>query len=77
MTKTHTITKNGSHGTATYYPGNSKFVFPSLYYSPVEGFIGEDIIKYRVTNDGTDDLVDDDTEPNPMSDEKTIRITVK
>ena len=77
LTKTHTITKNGSHGTATYYPGNSKFVFPSLYYSPVEGFIGEDIIKYRVTNDGTDDLVDDDTEPNPMSDEKTIRITVK
>tara|TARA_R110000737_G_scaffold353155_2_gene402701 strand:+ start:689 stop:2389 length:1701 start_codon:yes stop_codon:yes gene_type:complete len=77
LTKTHTITKNGSHGTAEYYPPSSKHVFPSLYYYPSKGFIGEDIIKYRVTNDGTDNLVDDDTAINPMSDEKTIRITVK
>ena len=51
--------------------------FPNLVYTPNPGFVGEEILKYRVDHDGTSALTDDDTAVNPMSDEKTIRITVK
>ena len=80
FTKRHTITKNGSHGTATWVgldEGSSSNTYPYILYTPIRGFLGEDVIKYRVTHDGTSSLVDDDTATNPMSDEKTIRITVK
>ena len=78
LTKRHTITKNGSHGTATWGgidEGGAQY--PRIVYTPIKGFLGEDVIKYRVTHDGSNSLVDDDTAKNPMSDEKTIRITVK
>ena len=78
LTKRHTITKNGSHGTATWGgvdEGGTQY--PYIAYTPIKGFLGEDVIKYRVTHDGSNSLVDDDTATNPMSDEKTIRITVK
>lgn len=78
LTKRHTITKNGSHGTATWGgidEGGPQY--PRIVYTPIKGFLGEDVIKYRVTHDGSNGLVDDDAATNPMSDEKTIRITVK
>ena len=78
LTKRHTITKNGSHGAATTtVVDESGAQSPFVTYTPIKGFLGEDVIKYRVTHDGTSSLVDDDTAANPMSDEKTIRITVK
>ena len=78
LTKRHTITKNGSHGTATWGGGGEGDAqYPYIAYTPIKGFLGEDVIKYRVTHDGSNSLVDDDTATNPMSDEKTIRITVK
>ena len=80
LTKRHTITKNGSHGAATWTAGvngEGGTQYPYITYTPIKGFLGEDVIKYRVTHDGTSSLVDDDTAANPMSDEKTIRITVK
>ena len=78
LTKRHAITKNGSHGTATWGDGeDGGGQYPYITYTPIKGFLGEDVIKYRVTHDGSNSLVDDDTATNPMSDEKTIRITVK
>lgn len=77
LTKRHTITKNGSHGTATWGGPGDEGGYPYIVYTPIKGFLGEDVIKYRVTHDGASSLVDDDTATNPMSDEKTIRITVK
>ena len=77
LTKQHTITKAPSHGVAGVNIKAGAVYFPNITYTPNPGFIGEDIIKYRVSHDGTGALVDDDTADNPMSDEKTIRITVK
>lgn len=78
ITKQYTITKFGSHGSAEVYNSTQgKGTYPSLFYGPAKGFVGEDILKYRVTHDGTSALTDDDTAVNPMSDEKTIRITIK
>ena len=76
--KYYNITKNGSHGTAVFHTSEGEaFNFPTILYSPNPGFVGEDILKYRVVHDGSNNLTDDDTAVNPMSDEKTIRITVK
>ena len=79
LTKVHAITKNASHGTSTYtaYAGGG-IKYPNISYVPKTGFVGEDTIKYRITfSDPESALVDDDTATNPMSDEKTITITVK
>ena len=77
-TKQYRITKSPSHGTATINDAIGDGVnFPNLVYTPNPGFVGEEILKYRVDHDGTSALTDDDTAVNPMSDEKTIRITVK
>ena len=77
--KKYAITKPPSHGTATVSDseGYEGVNFSRLVYVPNPGFVGEEILKYRVDHDGTSALTDDDTAVNPMSDEKTIRITVK
>jgi len=76
--KQYRITKSPSHGTATVNDAVGDGVnFPNLVYVPNPGFIGEEVLKYRVDHDGTSALTDDDTAVNPMSDEKTIIITVK
>jgi hypothetical protein len=76
--KQYRITKAPSHGSVIIRDAVSDGVnFPNLVYTPNPGFVGEEILKYRVDHDGTSALTDDDTAVNPMSDEKTIRITVK
>lgn len=76
--KQYTITKAPSHGSVIIRDAVDDGVnFPNLVYTPNPGFVGEEILKYRVDHDGTSALTDDDTAVNPMSDEKTIRITVK
>jgi len=78
LTKRHAITKGSSHGVVTVgIKEEGGLQFPNLTYTPNPNFVGEEVIKYRVTHDGTTALVDDDTATNPMSDEKTIIITVK
>ena len=72
------ITKVPSHGTAvTRVAEDTSLGGPSIDYVVNPGFLGEDIIKYRVSHDGADTLLDDETSVNPKSDEKTITITVK
>jgi len=76
--KQYRITKSPSHGTATVNDRVGDGVnFPNLVYVPNPGFVGEEVLKYRVDHDGTSALTDDDNAVNPMSDEKTIRITIK
>tara|TARA_R110001592_G_scaffold64928_3_gene199522 strand:+ start:478 stop:2106 length:1629 start_codon:yes stop_codon:yes gene_type:complete len=76
--KQYRITKAPSHGSVIIRDAVGDGVnFPNLVYTPNPGFVGEEILKYRVDHDGTSALTDDDTAVNPMSDEKTIRITVK
>lgn len=76
--KQYTITKAPSHGSVIIRDAVDDGVnFPNLVYTPNPGFVGEEILKYRVDHDGTSALTDDDTAVNPMSDEKTIIITVK
>lgn len=76
--KVYALTKQPSNGVAISLNSRSgKDAAPTLSYIPNPNFIGEDVVKYRVVYDGDNDLVDDDTAINPMSDEKTIRITVK
>jgi len=76
--KQYVITKTPSNGAATVTDKISDGLnFPNLTYAPNPGFVGEEILKYRVDHDGTSALTDDDTAVNPMSDEKTIIITVK
>lgn len=77
LTKKYTITKNGSHGAALAVEAVGDGInFPHITYVPIAGFTGEDVIKYRVTHDGTTSLVDGSL-THPFSDEKEIRITVK
>ena len=74
----YALTKQPSNGVAISFNSRSgSDVVPTLSYIPNPNFIGEDVVKYRVVYDGDNNLVDDDTATNPMSDEKTIRITVK
>lgn len=78
LTKQHTITKSASYGSSTYTAYQSDgYKYPFISYTPIRNFVGDDVIKYRVTHDGTHALVDNSKATNPMSDEKTIRITVK
>jgi len=78
FTKRYTLTQNASNGTAIVYDKITEGTqYPSVHYTPNPNFVGEEVLKYRVTHDGTTALVDDDTASNPMSDEKTIIITVK
>jgi len=77
LTKQYTITKNGSHGVATALAAAGDGIgFPNITYVPSTGFTGEDVLRYRVTHDGTTSLVDGSL-THPFSDEKEIRITVK
>jgi hypothetical protein len=70
--KQYRITKAPSHGSVIIRDAVSDGVnFPNLVYTPNPGFVGEEILKYRVDHDGTSALTDDDTAVNP------IRITVK
>lgn len=72
--KRYSVTQVGSHGSTSVKSG-----LKSILYLPNEGFIGEDIIKYRVVNDGVQNLTDPNVAASitPMSDEKTIKITVR
>ena len=68
-TKTAVITQPASHGTHTVYDvSDSGYNNATIDYTPMNNFVGDDVIKYQLKdNDRVTDL----------SDEKTIRITVK
>ena len=76
LTKRYTVTQQASHGTSTIAVPGEGSIGATLTYTPNPNFTGEDIIKYRVTHDGTTTLTDGDSR-NPMSDIKTIIVTVK
>ena len=63
LSKALTITKTSSHGTAVKHVS-----LPNILYTPLKDFVGDDEIRYKLA---------DDDEATDLSDEKTVRITVK
>jgi hypothetical protein len=69
LSKVPSITKNPSHGTVTVYDASDVgHEGPTIVYSAIKDFVGVDEIRYTLK---------DDDEATDLSDEKTIRITVK
>jgi len=69
LNKTVSITQPSSHGTAVAFDASDGgYAAPTIVYTPINGFVGDDEIRYK--------LVDDDQAAD-LSDEKIIRITVR
>ena len=69
LSKVPSITQKPSHGTAVAYDdSDSGYTAPTIVYTAIKDFVGDDEIRYKLA---------DDDEATDLSDEKTIRITVK
>ena len=69
LSKVPSITQKPSHGTAVAYDvSDSGYTGPAIKYTAIKDFVGDDEIRYKLK---------DDDEATDLSDEKTIRITVK
>ena len=67
--KVPVVTQSGNNASSTVAKdaSDSGYTTPAIVYTPIPGFVGDDIIKYQLK---------DDDEANDLSDEKTIKITV-